>query len=182
VTVKSDVYKEDVRKEIKDKIAGSEYSLSLANGYPSLDTGAAIPASASLEWDLYRQLSKLLPVLPAKPVKPGFTWERTDVFPMKTARGTVSCEVYRAYVLKSLSGDSATITWKFRYSGTGGTADSSVLTQIPVYGTGNGTALIDIRKGLIEHADMNFTTPVAVVGDVSVVWHEKAEMRLVEVK
>jgi hypothetical protein len=73
------------------------------------------------------------------------------------------------------------ISWKFRYAGTG-RPDSSALSDVPVFGTGNGTAVLDIRNGCIINAEMNFTTPVAMVGDVSVIWHENAVIRLVEAK
>lgn len=181
VSIKSDIYKEDLQKEIREKLLKADYALSLTNGFPSIDTSLEIPASNYLEWDLYRQMAKLLPALPAKPVKPGFTWERTDAFPMNTPRGKVLCEVYRNYTFGVLAGDSAMISWKFRYSGTG-KPDSSALSDVPVFGTGNGTAVLDIKRGCILNAEMNFTTPVAVVGDVSIVWHEKAEMKLVEGK
>jgi hypothetical protein len=183
VTVKSAIYSADLQKEIRDKLLKADYSLSLANGFPSIDTSAEMPASSYLEWDLYRQLSKLLPVLPIKPVKPGFAWERTDMFPMQTPAGKVSCEVYRSYTFDRLSGDTAMISWKFRYSGSGKAKDSaSALSRIPVFGTGNGSAVIDIKNGCILNAEMNFTTPVAVVGDVSIVWHENAVIKLIEAK
>jgi hypothetical protein len=181
VSIKSDIYKEDLQKEIKEKLIKADYSLSLSNGFPSIDTSKEIPASNYLEWDLYRQLAKLLPALPAKPVKQGFSWERTDIFPMNTPRGKVSCEVYRNYTFNVLAGDSAMISWKFRYAGSG-KPDSSALNNVPVFGTGNGTAVLDVRNGCILNAEMNFTTPVAMVGDVSVVWHENAVIRLVEAK
>jgi hypothetical protein len=183
IVVKSDVYSADLQKEIRDKLSKADYSLSLANGFPSIDTSVEMPANSYLEWDLYRQLSKLLPLLPAKPVKPGFAWERTDMFPMITARGKVSCEVYRNYSFDKLRGDTAMISWKFRYAGSSKAADNaSTMDQIPVFGTGNGSAVLDIKGGCILSAEMNFTTPVAVVGDVSIVWHENAVLKLTEVK
>jgi hypothetical protein len=183
VVVKSDIYDEELKSEISDKIAKADYSLSLSNGFPSIDTSIEIPASNYLEWDLYRQLSKLLPLLPAKPVKQGFSWERTDIFPMQTARGKVSCEVYRNYTFDKLSGDTATVSWKFRYAGSTKQQDSATaMNEIPVFGTGNGSAAIDIKNGCILTAEMNFTTPVASVGDVSIVWHENAVIKLTETK
>jgi Family of unknown function (DUF6263) len=183
VVVTSDVYTADLQKEIRDKLSKADYSLSLANGFPSIDTSVEMPANSYLEWDLYRQLSKLLPLLPAKPVKPGFAWERTDMFPMQTAAGKVSCEVYRNYTFNKLSGDTAMVSWKFRYAGSSKAKENqSAMNEIPVFGTGNGSATIDIKSGCILSAEMNFTTPVAVVGDVSIVWHENAVIKLAEVK
>lgn len=181
--IKSDIYDDSLKNEISDKVSKADYSLSLANGFPSIDTSVEMPANSYLEWDLYRQLSKLLPLLPAKPVKPGFAWERTDMFPMQTARGKVSCEVYRNYSFNKLAGDTAMISWKFRYAGSSKAQDNaSAMNQIPVFGTGNGSALLDIKSGCILSAEMNFTTPVAVVGDVSIVWHENAVIKLVEAR
>jgi hypothetical protein len=183
ILVKSDVYDEALKTEISNKLSKADYSLSLANGFPSIDTSVEMPASSYLEWDLYRQLSKLLPLLPAKPVKPGFSWERTNMFPMKTAAGNVTCEVYRNYTFDKLSGDTARISWKFRYAGNSKTKDSvSAMNEIPVFGTGNGSAVLDIKSGCILTAEMNFTTPVATVGDVNIVWHENAVIKLTEVK
>jgi hypothetical protein len=183
IFVKSDIYDDSLKNEISEKLSKADYSLSLANGFPSIDTSVEIPASNYLEWDLYRQLSKLLPLLPAKPVKPGFAWERTDMFPMNTARGKVSCEVYRNYNFDKLRGDTAMISWKFRYAGSSKATDNaSAMNEIPVFGTGNGSAVLDIKNGCILSAEMNFSTPVAVVGDVSVVWHENAVIKLTEVK
>jgi len=179
ISIKSDIYKEDIQKDIIDKLKKAQYTLTLINGFPSIDTSIALPVSY-MEWDLYRQLIKLLPTLPTKPVKEGFTWERTDILPINTSRGKISCEVYRRYTLSSISGDSVKIFWKFRYSG--GKADSSALSEIPAFGTGNGTAVLDIKSGYILSAEMNFTTPVATIGDVSVVWHENAVIRLVNLR
>jgi hypothetical protein len=181
VSIKSDLYKEDLQKEIKDDLLTAGYSLSLANGFPCIDTSLQVPASKYLEWDLYRQLAKLLPMLPANPVKPGFSWERTDAYPLLTSRGKLSCEVYRKYTFEALSGGFATISWQFRYAGANN-PDSSVFKNVPVFGTGNGAAVLDTRNGSLLKAEMNFTTPVAAVGNVNVVWHENAVIRLVEVK
>jgi hypothetical protein len=183
VTITSDLYADDVKKEMREKLLTAEYPLSLAGGFPSIDTGAAVPVSTVPEWDLYRQLAKLLPILPVKPVKPGFTWERTSVYPMKTSRGKVSCEVYRTYSFDKLSGDTATVSWKFRYAGNDKPQDSAAaLNEIPVFGTGNGTAVLDIRNGCILDAEMNFTTPVATIGNVSVVWHENLKFAIRNMK
>ncbi len=177
VSVTSDMYTQALQNEIRANMVKEVYSLSLAKGFPTIDTASAMPANGYLEWDLYRQLARLLPALPDKAVKKGFTWERTDMVPMETARGKITCEVYRTYTLTGLTGDTAAIHWKFRYAGSG-RPDSSVLTDIPVFGSGNGAAVIDVRRGCILSASMNFTSPVATIGDISVVWHERAEIKL----
>ena len=180
ITIKSDMYKEDVKKDLREKLLKSNYALSLVNGFPSIDTAAELPAEGYLEWDLYRQLAKLLPTLPNKPIKPGFSWERTFVLPLRTARGIVPCEVYRSYTFNKLQGDTAMISWNFKYTAGKKSADSTdALNQIPVAGKGSGSAVLDVGNHCILKAEMVFTTPVAVVGDVSVTWQEKAVCTLI---
>ena len=180
--IKSDVYADDVQKDLREKLGQSQYSLSLASGYPSIDSTVKMAAAGYLQWDLYRQLAKLLPILPKKPIKPGFSWERTFTVPLRTARGTVSCEVYRAYTFKKLQGDTAMVGWDFRYTAADKKSSdtSDVLNHIPVSGKGSGSALLDLRNHCILRAAMDFAAPVATVGDVSVTWIEKAVFTLVD--
>lgn len=183
IAIKSDIYKEGLKKELREKLLQSDYSLSLANGFPSIDTTAEMPAAGYLEWDLYRQLAKLLPILPNKPIKPGFTWERSFVLPLRTARGTVSCELYRSYGFTKLKGDTAIISWNFKYTASKKSVDSTdALNQIPVAGKGSGSAVLDVRNHCILKAEMDFATPVAVIGEVSVTWQEKATFALINCK
>jgi hypothetical protein len=183
ITIKSDLYKEDVKKDLREKLLKSNHPLSLVNGFPSIDTSAELPAEGYLEWDLYRQLAKLLPTLPGKPIKPGFSWERTFTLPLRTARGLTPCEVYRSYTFKKLVGDTAMISWNFKYTaGKEPAANADALNQIPVAGKGSGSALLDVRNRCIIKAEMDFATPIAVVGDVSVTWQEKAVCTLVNCK
>jgi hypothetical protein len=183
IAIKSDLYKEDVKKDLREKLLKSNYSLSLVNGFPSIDTTTELPAEGYLEWDLYRQLAKLLPILPNKPIKPGFTWERTFTLPLRTARGKVSCEVYRFYTFNKLLGDTAVISWNFRYSASKKSmVGEDALNQIPVAGKGSGSAVLDVRNHCILKAEMDFSTPVAILGDVNVTWQEKAVCTLINCK
>lgn len=179
VVIKSDLYNESKIKEMRENLMKSSYTLSMANGYPAIDTTAKMPASEYLEWDLYRQLIKLLPTLPDKPVKRGFTWEQALVIPMKTARGTIPCELLRFYTFKKIHGDTATIVWNFRYAPGENAVDSTnALEDIPIGGNGSGTALIDVRRQYLISADMGFSTPVAVINDIKVTWRERAVFSL----
>jgi hypothetical protein len=181
VEIKSDVYNDDVKNDLREKLLKSEYSISLASGFPSIDTSAKMLAAGYLQWDLYRQLAKLLPILPKRPVKPGFTWERTFSIVLPTARGSVPCEVYRFYTFKKLQGDTAIVSWDFRYTASEKKAADSadVLNRIPVAGKGSGSAILDVRNRCILRAEMEFAAPVAVVGEVSVTWKEKAVFSLI---
>ncbi|HEX7511460.1 MAG TPA: hypothetical protein VF335_09185 [Chitinivibrionales bacterium] len=182
VSISSDMFDEKIRAKIRQTLVESPLSVSLARGYPSLDSATPAPGAGYLQWDLNRQLFKLLPALPEHPVKQGFTWERTITAPLQTQRGSVSCETYRCYTLKRLQNDTATVTWKFTFSASKKTEGSDALKEIPVSGAGNGTAVIDLRNRCIISATMDFTTPVASIGDLTVSWTERAEFILLDCK
>jgi hypothetical protein len=179
VSIESDMYSEEKINEIRESIMKSTYSLYLSEGYPVIDTSAGLPVSDYLSWDIYRQLIKLLPVLPEERVKPGYTWEQTVTIPMKTARGTIPCELYRFYTFKKLKRDTATISWNFRYAPAENAVDSTnPLEEVPIGGKGSGLALISVKKNCLISVDVGFSTPVAVIKDISVTWRERAVFKL----
>lgn len=178
IVVTSDMLNDEETQQLTEKLSKAEYKLNLADGQPSIDTTAELPAGSLPEWDIYTQLAKLLPTLPDKPIQPGFTWERSATLPLKTVQGTVPCEVYRFYTFDTLSANVATISWKFRYSAEEETLDTSnIMKQIPVAGNGTGSAQIDIKNNIILQAEMEFKTAVATVGPVTVNWQENAVLK-----
>lgn len=178
IVVTSDMLNDEETQQLADKLSKAEYELNLVDGQPSIDTSAELPAGGLPEWDIYTQLAKLLPTLPDKPIQPGFTWERTTTLPIKTVQGTVPCEVYRFYTFDTLSANVATISWKFQYSAEEEALDTSnIMKQIPIAGKGTGTAKINVKNNLIVQAEMEFKTPVATVGPVTVKWQENAVMK-----
>ena len=179
VAISSDIYDNVKIAKVKENLLKKDYELSVDNGYPAIDTASKLPAAEYLEWDLYRQLIKLLPILPEKPIKVGYTWEQTITVPMQTPRGSVSCELYRFYTFKKMKGDTATIIWNFRYAPADNAIDSTnALADIPIGGTGSGTALVDVGNKCLISADMGFSTPVATVNDIQVTWRERAVFQL----
>jgi hypothetical protein len=179
VGIRSDFYDEAKIVKIRENLMKSTYTLTTVDGYPSIDTSEKMPAGDYLEWDLYRQLVKLLPTVPDQSIRPGYTWEQTIILPMQTARGRVPCELYRFYTFKKIHRDTATISWNFRYAPAENAIDSTnPLEEIPIGGKGSGTALISIRDNCILSADMGFSTPVAVINDITVMWRERAVFTL----
>ncbi len=179
ISVASDILKEEQRQEIVAKLLKPEFTLSLSLGFPSIDSASIMPIEQYMEWDLIRQLAKLLPSLPDKPIRAGFAWERTVNLPLQTARGKTPCEIYRAYKLDKLQGDTAMISWKITYTASKKGPDSTdVLRHIPVAGKGSGSAVLDVKNRCIIGAEMDFTTPVGTVGNISVTWTEKASLKL----
>jgi hypothetical protein len=179
VKIKSTLYTDEKIAEIKSKLLKTDFSLHLDNGAPAIDTGSKVPAADYIAWDLYRQLIKLLPAMPDKPIKPGFTWENTIVVPIQTAGGTMPCELYRYYTFKKIKGDTATIVWNFRFAPTDNAVDkTNALEEVPIGGNGSGSAIIDVRNKRLISADMGFSTPVAKVNGISVSWQERAVFTL----
>lgn len=178
IVVTSDMLNDEETQQLTEKLSNAQYSLNLVDGQPSIDTTAELPAGSFPEWDIYTQLAKLLPTLPDKPIQPGFTWERTATIPLKTIQGTIPCEIYRFYTFDTLSANIALISWKFRYSADEQALDSITMTkQIPVAGDGSGSAQIDIKNNIILQAEMEFKTPVATIGEVTVNWQENAVLK-----
>ncbi len=178
IAVTSDMLNDEETQQLTEKLSNAQYSLNLVDGQPFIDTSAELPAGSFPEWDIYTQLAKLLPTLPDKPVLPGFTWERTVTLPIKTIQGTVPCEVYRSYTFDTLSANTALISWQFRYSAEEDALDSTnYLKQIPVAGNGSGTAQIDVKNNILLQAEMDFKTPVATIGEVTVNWQEHAVLK-----
>ncbi len=181
IQITSDMLNDEEKQQVTEKLADAEYDLVLQEGTPSVDTSAELPAGSFPEWDLYRQFAKLLPELPTTAVKPGFNWERTVTLPVRTMQGVVPCEIYRSYTFDSLYADNsaALISWQFRYSTDKEVIDSSnLMKQIPVAGNGTGSALFDLKKKVITEAKMQFETPLAKIGEVSVNWREEATLKL----
>jgi hypothetical protein len=179
VGIKSDFYDSAKIAKLHESVMKTAYSLTTVDGYPAIDTSIKVPEQDYMEWDLYRQLVKLLPTVPDKSIRPGYTWEQTIVLPMQTARGRVPCELYRFYTFKKRHGDTATISWNFRYAPADNAVDSTdPLKEIPIGGKGSGTALISIRDNCILSADMGFSTPIAEISGITVTWRERAVFKL----
>jgi hypothetical protein len=179
--VSSDLYDEAEMKRLSEQISSAKYSLALVDGYPVVDTSVDFAAEGLPEWNLYLHLARLVPEMSEKPVKKGFSWERTVTLPVPTAHGTVDCEVYRVFRVDAISKekDKAHISWQFRYAATGARKPSvSQLKYAPVAGNGGGKAEIDIANKCIIHAEMQFETPVATVDNVRVSWKEQASIEL----
>jgi hypothetical protein len=179
IAVTSDVFSDSVRLKVLNQFKAAEYPFSLIDGYPSIDTAALLPAGSFSEWDLYRQLAKLMPLLPKNPVRAGFKWERVVTVNMRTAAGIVPCEIFSTYKFEKLRNDSAYLSWKFRYAASAKEPSNSTLrSEIPVSGNGICSAVLDLKNSCILSSEMDFTTPVATIGDEKVTWHEHATFHL----
>ena len=186
ISITSNVLDTAEINDIRELIRDAEYTVALKEGFPLSYDSAIVSLAGFGEWDLYRQLLKVLPSLPQKPVKPGFNWEREWQFPLRTSQGEAGCEVYQSFTFDSLQimpGEKklACISWVFRYAvDPKQFEDSSRIEQLPLSGNGKGIAVIDVTEKALLKAEMTFVTPVCTLPHLTVQWEEKASLALAE--
>jgi hypothetical protein len=174
--VRSELFDSSQQQSLIRKLNGSKLGLALIAGCPVVDTLSSFSVSELSEWDLVIQFAKLLPDIPNRPVRKGYTWERNAVHPINTSLGKIPCEVYRLYEVDSLSnrGKRAHISWHFRYAAADLAVDTSnILKRVPVSGKGKGSAVFDVQNEKLLLAKITFATPVAESGDVKITWYER---------
>ncbi len=188
VRVVSNILDTDEIQYVTDQIEKVEYSVALNIDISNPQDSLLVPVSGFHEWDLYRQLIKVIPSLPESQVRPGFSWEREKRFPVTTSQGETTCEVYQSFTFDSLrtagsNHKEACISWQFRYAiDDAGLDTASQISSLPLAGNGNGTALIDVTRKCLVSTEMVFTTPASSLPDVSVQWKEKASLMLTDTK
>jgi hypothetical protein len=132
-------------------------------------------------WDLYRSFARVLPVLPESPVAAGSSWDRTRSFPLETTFGNATGMLYQSFTLDSVfSADSsryACLSWRFTYriqpDSTG------VLDSLPLSGSGNGTAVIDMTGRRMIKAHAVFEVPPRQKALQKISWQETVHIELV---
>jgi len=178
--VDSKLFTPEQQNNIISKLTGSTFGLALIGGCPVVDTLSSFTVGELSEWDLVLQFAKLLPFMPRKPVRKGYSWDENGVFMVRTSLGDIPCEVYRLYTIDSLAGtgNTAYISWKFRYAAAKLAMDSaSILKKVPVSGNGKGTAEIDALNHVLMQANVEFQTPIATYGTTRINWIEKTILR-----
>lgn len=173
---------------ISEQVKEARYQIALYNGFPDPRDSLIISAAKINDLGLYQHLLRIFPSLPAKAVRPGFSWERDRMLPLSTSQGVAVCNVYQSFTfdsLGSLPGNSnmAYISWLFRYSIDPDHIDStSLIKNLPSYGNGKGFAVIDTEGKKLIKAEMVFAVPACSLPDLSISWEEVAILELVEEK
>lgn len=186
VQVTSNVLDTEEIQYVTDQIEKAEYTVDLNIDLSNPQDSLLIPARGFHEWDLYRQLIKVIPSLPDNQVRPGFSWEREKRFPVTTSQGEAACEVYQSFIFDSVRTVSsnhkeACISWQFRYAiDEAGLDTASQISSLPLAGNGKGTAVIDVTRKCLISTEMVFITPASSLPDVSVQWEEKASLVLTD--
>jgi hypothetical protein len=132
-------------------------------------------------WDLYRSFARVLPVLPESPVAPGTSWDRERSFPLETSFGNATGMLYQVFTLDSVfSADSsnyASLSWRFTYRIQPDSA--GVLDSLPLSGTGNGTAVIDMTRKRMAKAHALFEVPAKQKARQKISWQETVHIEMV---
>jgi hypothetical protein len=182
VSVYSEFYNEEKQNSIAQKLNGGQFGVALIDGCPIVDTLTSFSVSEISEWDLVIQFAKLLPDVPDRPVRKGYVWENSGVFPIMSNIGKVDCEVYRVYKIDSLTlkDNYAYISWQFRYAAinTSGSV-SRMMEKVPVSGKGSGVAVVDVAGKKLLKAQVKFLTPVATYGSTKVNWEENTTLKYI---
>jgi hypothetical protein len=160
VTVLSDIFGEEERKNLERQVQRSRIAFSLKDGVLGEADSAPAPFVQIGQWDVYRSIVHTMPALPGEKVGPGDSWERQREFPIETGHGRVRGLLYQLFTFDSLEtapeGKSiAHIGWNFSYrlEPVPGLADS-VFREIPMEGHGWGRARINTGKKYLENARM----------------------------
>ena len=132
-------------------------------------------------WDLYRSFARVLPVLPESPVAVGSSWDRARSFPLETTFGNATGMLYQSFALDSVfSADSlkyASLSWRFTYriqpDSTG------VLDSLPLSGSGNGTAVVDLTGRRMITAHAVFEVPPKQKARQKISWQETVHIEMV---
>lgn len=171
---------------IAARLGRIERTLTLCDSAFYLIDSAALPVAGVGEWDLYRQIAKVLPSLPQGAVRPGFAWERQREMPLETSHGPTVAHLYQSFAFDSIGADirdreCAYISWHFRYIVDAHGIDSSAgIDDLPLSGKGGAHAVLDLDAKSLLSARMFFVAPVCTLSAVSVAWEEEAELALVE--
>jgi hypothetical protein len=132
-------------------------------------------------WDLFRSFARVLPVLPESPVAIGSSWERERTIPIETSAGNAEGWLYQSFTLDSVftrdSSRCAAISWQFTYRvepDTGGALDS-----LPLKGSGNGSATLDLVRKRMITAHAFFEVPEKKNTGIAAAWQETVHIELV---
>jgi hypothetical protein len=157
---------------------GTQFTVNVGKGTISPDDTADMPLVKIGEWDLYKDVAKVLPALPQGRVRKGFSWEREKQIPLETKHGAAVGHLFQSFTLDSISLDRrAIVTWKFTYGVEAKSADTAgYLGDVPAKGNGEGNALLNIGTKTLEKAAIHFSVPSTRQGKIKISWNEDIEL------
>lgn len=186
IDITSNILDEIEMMNMEELISDAVYTISLKQGFPEPSDSTVFSFAGFGEWDLHRHLVKIIPTLPEKQIRPGFSWDRERRFPISTSQGKATCEIYQAFTFDSVrttpeKGQKAYISWLFRYTIDDKQFDTaSLIDRLPLKGNGKGMAVMDIGGKCLVKAEMVFRMPDTTLPNISVNWTERASLLLVQ--
>ncbi|KMQ50930.1 hypothetical protein CHISP_2072 [Chitinispirillum alkaliphilum] len=157
--VKADFLSDEQMFELRNRLSVFEMSVCPKIGVTVSDT-AVFGGMPLRNWDLFKSISRAIPVMPSAPMSVGSSWEREYHIPVKTAQGQETGELYQVFRLDSVVVDKgvqteAYISWLFSYRVSADHSDNAQAST-PMSGSGIGTAVIDIPKQRILMSNASF--------------------------
>jgi hypothetical protein len=159
-----------------------QFTLNLDKGSITPDDPDDLPLVKIGEWDLYKDMAKVLPALPRGMVRKGFSWDREKQMPIETKHGSGVGHLFQSFTLDSIFIDPkgsrmAIVTWKFTYGVEVKSVDSAGrFGDVPVKGGGQGNALLNISGKTLEKASIHFSVPSTKQGKIKISWEEDIKL------
>ncbi len=183
VSVSSDILGPDEIENLKDQAKGVRLTCALDRGIIAPDDSSAMPLVRIGEWDLYKDLAKTIPALPAIAVRAGSTWDRERTIPLDTKLGAAVGHLYQTFWLDSIyaggTGILAALSWKFTYRVEFRNRRSvGLLDSIPSVGSGTGSAIVNVTRKTLDRASIHFEVPAATQGSFRISWKEDIILQL----
>jgi hypothetical protein len=185
VAIGSPAFDEEEIAYMTGLLEDTRVSFSLKEGLRDEGDTTLMRFARAGQWDLYRHFAKLLPILPQRPVSPGFTWERQKQIPLFTNQGDAVGHLYRSFRFDSLGMSDhdtrlAYLSWEFMYLiDAHGVDTASLIDDLPHKGSGTGAAVLDIDRKMLLEASARFAMPL---GQASNAWgiefSEEVSMKL----
>jgi hypothetical protein len=162
-----------------------------ADGSIVPEDSAAMPIIRIGEWDLFKDIAKVIPAMPKIRVKAGDSWEREKSLPLDTRHGDVTGHCVQSFRLDSIligqdGTTSALVGWDFvyrleRHAARDGadTQAAGLLDRMPPGGTGAGQAVIKVDDKALERASMSFSAPSSGGGKFLISWKESISLHRV---
>jgi hypothetical protein len=161
---------------------GAQFTVNVVKGTITPDDPADMPLVKIGEWDLYKDVAKVLPALPQGRVRKGFSWDREKQAPLETKLGNVVGHLFQSFTLDSIFTDRrasrmAMVTWRFTYGVDVKPADTAgYLGGGGFKGVGQGDALLNISDKTLEKASIHFSVPSIRQGRITISWKEDIEL------
>lgn len=184
--ITSNFLSEPERMNLENQFEKLSLFFSPQDGAISAPDSQVIPVIDVQGWDLYRNFAKVLPVLPGKAVQQGDKWDRERQFPVNSNHGDAIGHLYQSFVMDSVKlldneRHYAYISWLFSYQIEPTQKDSLAnLDAFPLNGNGTGTAVLNLKRGVIESAHAEFEVPCDMKKGQKISWREAIHLELIK--